>query len=94
MPIAKADVAAMASLARLDLPDATMERFAGQLDQVLDYMAKLAELDTAGVEPLYSPVEQPAPLRPDEAVREFDRQDILANAPRSDGRFFIVPKIV
>jgi len=60
-------------------------------------MAKLNELDTASVQPLFSPVDKSGALRPlreDVAVREFSREEILANAPRSDGTFFIVPKIV
>lgn len=94
MSITKDDVAAMANLARLDLPAETLERFAGQLGQVLGYMATLNELDTSGVEPLYSPVTRTSALREDAVVHEFEREDMLANAPRTDGRFFIVPKIV
>jgi aspartyl-tRNA(Asn)/glutamyl-tRNA(Gln) amidotransferase subunit C len=33
-------------------------------------------------------------LRPDAAMKEFTRDEILGNAPRQDGQFFIVPRIV
>ncbi|MEA5088673.1 Asp-tRNA(Asn)/Glu-tRNA(Gln) amidotransferase subunit GatC, partial [Solidesulfovibrio sp.] len=47
-----------------------------------------------GVEPLYSPVLHETPLREDKAAKAFSRDNILANAPATDGQFFIVPKIV
>jgi aspartyl-tRNA(Asn)/glutamyl-tRNA(Gln) amidotransferase subunit C len=43
---------------------------------------------------MYTPVEQPGFMRADEVTREFDRSDILRNAPESDGEYFIVPRIV
>ena len=90
----KIDVHQVAKLARLELDEDKASLFAAQLGNVLEYMDKLGEVDTSGVEPLYSPSEHPAPMRPDEVGREFDRQDILANAPDTDGQFFIVPKVV
>ena len=94
MPISSEDAAKVAKLARLRLDDDKLERFAGQMDGILAYMDTLAECDTSGVEPLYSPVEHDAPLREDVAVKRFARADILAQAPESDGSFFVVPKIV
>ena len=94
MSITKKDVAAIANLARLELPDETLEQYATQLGSVLGYMEQLGELDTSGIEPLYSPVEHPAPLRVDEAVSTISREEILRNAPQTDGQFFIVPRIV
>ena len=94
MKITPDDVAAIARLARLDLSRDTLERFAGQLAGILEHMDKLAELDTEDVAPMSSPVDQVGPLRPDEVVSHCTRQEILANAPRQDGVFFIVPKIV
>jgi len=57
-------------------------------------MDTLASCETEGVEPLYSPVEHPTPLRMDVAMKTCKRADILAGAPDTDGRFFVVPKIV
>ncbi|MFZ5426948.1 MAG: Asp-tRNA(Asn)/Glu-tRNA(Gln) amidotransferase subunit GatC [Thermodesulfobacteriota bacterium] len=86
--------AKVAALARLKLPEEKLERLAAQMGDILSYMDTLAACDTSGVEPLYSPVEHGTPLRPDVAVKNFQRADILAQAPESDGRFFVVPKIV
>jgi len=81
-------------LARLAPDAATRDHFATQCSDILAYMDKLAEVDTSGVEPLYSPVSHREAFREDIAIRRRTRQEILANAPESDGSFFIVPRIV
>jgi len=94
MPITAAQAATIAKLARLRLDDDTLEAFAGQMDAILTYMETLGNVDTAGVEPLYSPVEHATVTRPDTVARTCTREDILRNAPATDGQFFVVPKIV
>ncbi len=88
------DAAAIAKLARLDLSRETLQRFAGQFNEILDYMELLGQADTQGVPPLYSPAEHETVFRDDNVRSEFTREQILENAPESDGQFFIVPKIV
>jgi aspartyl-tRNA(Asn)/glutamyl-tRNA(Gln) amidotransferase subunit C len=94
MKITPEQVAKVASLSRLDLPQDKLELFAGQLGDILAYMDKLGELDTDSVEPMYSPVEHTTVLRADVARKEHVRDEILGNAPKQDGQFFIVPRIV
>ncbi len=84
----------IARLARLDLSKDTLERFSKQFNEILDYMELLGQVDTADVAPLYSPVEHGTVYREDAVRNEFTREQILENAPESDGQFFIVPKIV
>lgn len=94
MKISKEQVATIARLARLDLDDDKLERFAGQFGDILDYMDLLGEVDTTGVDPLYSPAEHGTVLRADEVRTHCTREDLLANAPEADGQFFVVPRIV
>jgi aspartyl-tRNA(Asn)/glutamyl-tRNA(Gln) amidotransferase subunit C len=94
MKITKNEVAAVSKLARLELSDDKLEVFVGQFNEILDYMELLGELDTADVEPLYSPVHHETRMREDEPRKDFTRDEVLSNAPEADGRFFIVPKIV
>jgi len=94
MKISPEDVAKIANLSRLDLPQEKLEMFAGQLGDILEYMDKLGELDTDEVEPMYSPVEHTTVLRKDEARKDYKRDEVLSNAPKQDGQFFIVPRIV
>ena len=94
MKLSPHEAGKVATLARLRLSEDTLERFAAQMGDILTYMETLNACDTQGVEPLYGPVEHGTPLRMDVAVKTCTRQDVLANAPESDGQFFIVPKIV
>lgn len=96
-------VQAVATLARLDLTqglspeeaEATLHRFASQFKDIVALMDTLSEVDTEGVDPLYWPLAVPsAPPREDVARKTCSRQEVLANAPDQDGRFFIVPRIV
>jgi aspartyl-tRNA(Asn)/glutamyl-tRNA(Gln) amidotransferase subunit C len=85
---------AIATLARLEISSDQAVTLAAQMDDILGYMDKLNELDTSEIEPMYTPVDQPGVLRADEVAKEFDRSDILKNAPETDGQYFIVPRIV
>jgi aspartyl-tRNA(Asn)/glutamyl-tRNA(Gln) amidotransferase subunit C len=87
-------VAEVAKLARLTFSDEELARFAGQIGDILAYMDTLNSLDTAGVEPLYSPSGLAGVTRPDEPRRACERAEVLANAPQTDGEFFIVPRVV
>jgi len=94
MKISPQEVAKVAKLARLELTDEKIAQYSVQLDGILGYMDKLAELDTASVEPMYTPVDHTTVLREDEVKKLVPREDILKNAPETDGAFFIVPRIV
>jgi aspartyl-tRNA(Asn)/glutamyl-tRNA(Gln) amidotransferase subunit C len=94
MKISSEEVAKVARLARLDLTQEKTEQYAAQLGDILGYMDKLAELDTASVEPMYTPVDQVSVMRDDVVKKDYAREDILKNAPETDGAFFIVPRIV
>ncbi len=94
MKITPEEVAKVARLARLDLPQNKLTLFAGQLGDILTYMDKLSEIDTSDVEPMFSPVKHVTVTRPDVVNKEYEREDILSNAPEQDGEYFIVPRIV
>jgi aspartyl-tRNA(Asn)/glutamyl-tRNA(Gln) amidotransferase subunit C len=54
MSLDKATVARIATLARIKVVDADLDRMAGELQTILDWVEQLNELDTAGVEPMTS----------------------------------------
>ena len=94
MSLDKNDFLHLCRLSRLAPDHSVQEEMAQQCSRILAYMDKLAEVDTSGVEPLYSPVFHDCAFREDVAVRRCSRADILAGAPATDGSFFIVPRIV
>ncbi len=93
MKISRREVARIADLARLQLSEEQLDLFAGQLNDILEYMEMLGQVDTSQVEPLYSPVEHEASYRDDQVEQEYTREEVLGNAPENDGEFFIVPKV-
>lgn len=94
MKISSEEVAKVARLARLDLSQDKIDQYAAQLGGILGYMDKLGELDTANVQPMYTPVDQVSVMREDVVRKDYSRAEILKNAPETDGAFFIVPRIV
>jgi aspartyl-tRNA(Asn)/glutamyl-tRNA(Gln) amidotransferase subunit C len=88
------EVRATAELARLALDDAEVERMAGELDSILRYMEAIAALDVSTVEPTTHAVPLDLPLRTDVVGTQLSVDEALADAPRRDGAFFEVPKII
>ena len=84
----------VAKLSRLELSQTEVEEFTGQLSAILDYVEKMNELDTEGVEPLAHCLPVSNVFRADEVAESLDTDAALANAPERDGEFFKVPKIL
>jgi aspartyl-tRNA(Asn)/glutamyl-tRNA(Gln) amidotransferase subunit C len=83
-----------ARLARLQLGEAELERMRAQLSGILEYVDKLARLDTRAVEPTSHAVPLVNAMREDEVEPCLPRDAMLANAPEPEGEFFRVPRII
>ena len=94
MALTHEEVRAIAHLARLQLTAEEVERFAGQLSDVLDYAARLNEVDTSEISPTASVLPMNAPLRPDKVRPCPPRDQLLANAPDPAGGMFRVPRVL
>jgi aspartyl-tRNA(Asn)/glutamyl-tRNA(Gln) amidotransferase subunit C len=94
MKITKDEVLYVADLARLDLDDASIEKFAGQIGDVLEYVDKLNEVDTEGLRPTSHAISLTNAFREDEQRQSLDREQALANAPEKEDGNFVVPKVV
>jgi aspartyl-tRNA(Asn)/glutamyl-tRNA(Gln) amidotransferase subunit C len=81
-------------LSRIELTDAQVETFSRQLGSILDYFGKLNELDIADIEPMAHAVELQNVLAQDVPHTSLSAEQALANAPRRDGDFFKVPKVI
>lgn len=88
------EVREIATLARLELSEPEIERMTSDLDAILGYVAALADLDTSSVEPMTHAVPFDCPLRPDQVGPSLPVEEALRNAPRREGNFFEVPRIV
>jgi aspartyl-tRNA(Asn)/glutamyl-tRNA(Gln) amidotransferase subunit C len=94
MKITKDEVLYVADLARLDLDDASIDKFAGQIGDVLEYVDKLNEVDTEGLQPTSHAISLTNAFREDEQRPPLDREQALANAPEKEDGNFVVPKVV
>jgi aspartyl-tRNA(Asn)/glutamyl-tRNA(Gln) amidotransferase subunit C len=94
MPLDKAAVAHIASLARIRLSEAELEPLADQLSHILTWVEQLNEVDTSGVAPMASAASVSRPMRDDAVTDGGCREAILGNAPRAARGFFTVPKVV
>ena len=88
------DVRKVAHLARLDLPEATIATYTGQLERILDYVDQLQAVDTEGVPATTRAVEVVNVTREDIVKPTEVREALLDQAPLREGDFFRVPKIL
>ena len=98
MKISREDVLRVAELAYLDLSEAELETYRAQIDEILEYISKLNELDTAKVEPmaqvLTTDQQADATLREDLVVLCAVAEDVLKHAPDPEPPYFRVPKVI
>jgi len=92
MSLTLQEVEHIARLARLELTEEQKALYREQLSAILDYVAKLQELDTAHVPPTAGGSVSQMPLRADEPRPGLSLDQLLANAPqKQDGQFKVPP---
>ena len=84
----------LARLARLQFKDDEKQELKGDLEKMIEFVNKLNDIDTAGVEPVLHMTETMNVLRSDEIANTVTPQQGLLNAPNKEGRFFKVPKVI
>jgi aspartyl-tRNA(Asn)/glutamyl-tRNA(Gln) amidotransferase subunit C len=94
MEVNNALVEKLANLSRLRFDDTQKESIKADLQSMIQFVEKLNELDTTGVEPLLHMSDNVNILREDELKGSIDRKEGLKNAPVQDGVFFKVPKVI
>jgi aspartyl-tRNA(Asn)/glutamyl-tRNA(Gln) amidotransferase subunit C len=94
MTIDKETVEKVAHLARLELSESEKQDMIQDMSKILDFMAKLNELDTTGVEPLIYMTDGANVLREDVVKQEITHEEALENAPKHDKDYFLVAKVI
>ncbi len=92
--IERKDVEYVAWLARLELSEEEIERFTRQLGQVLEHAEKIKSLDTREIKPTSHPISLKNVMRDDVVRPGLTQEEALSNAPRSEGGYFVVPRII
>jgi aspartyl-tRNA(Asn)/glutamyl-tRNA(Gln) amidotransferase subunit C len=94
MKISKAEVLHVAKLARLNIDEADVDRFADQIGTILDYVDTLNQVDTTGVAATSHATAMTNAFREDLEREHLDQDTALANAPEKDDGAFAVPKVI
>ena len=81
-------------LAKLSLTDQEKEKAKRDMQEMLDYVDKLDELDTSGVEPMSHIFGDQNVFREDVITNGDNRREMLANAPKVKDGQYQVPKTI
>jgi aspartyl-tRNA(Asn)/glutamyl-tRNA(Gln) amidotransferase subunit C len=98
MALTPSDVSRIAQLARLELGTDEQATMLAQLNGFFGIVEAMRAVDTAGIEPLYTPLsaieDVTLRLRPDEVTEPENRDACMANAPAREAGLFLVPKVI
>jgi len=94
MSVDAATVRRIAQLARIAVRDDEIQHLEGELNAMLAFVEQLSEVDVAGVEPMTSVTPMEMKKRADVVNDGNIADDIVKNAPATEGHFFLVPKVV
>ena len=94
MSLDKATIRRIATLARIEVPDAELGMIAEQLSGILGWIEQLKEVDTANVAPMSGGADIKLSWRKDIVTDGGHPDKVLANAPETQDGFFSVPKVV
>lgn len=84
----------IAFLARLKVDEDKIETTKEEFNTILNWIEQLQEVNTQGVEPLFSVRDSKLSLRQDGVTDGNIKQDVLKNAPMQEFGYFAVPKVV
>jgi len=91
MAITRDEVLKVARLARLELADDEVARLTDELGAILDAVSKVSELDLSDVPPTSHPLDLVNGWDEDEPHESLPLEDVLRNAPATEGNLFRVP---
>ncbi|HZY13595.1 MAG TPA: Asp-tRNA(Asn)/Glu-tRNA(Gln) amidotransferase subunit GatC [Beijerinckiaceae bacterium] len=94
MSVDTATVRRIAHLSRIAVQDEEIAHLQLELNAILAFVEELRGVDVQGVEPMTSVMPMQLKKREDEVTDGFIADEIVANAPRREDHFFVVPKVV
>lgn len=84
----------LAHLSRLELDETSREKMKFDFKKILDFVTKLEEVDTSGVDPLVYMSKETNVLREDEVKGMVSQKEALQNAPKKDTDYIRIPKVI
>ena len=84
----------IARLARLKIDDTDVEKYCGEISNILDLVTQMNAVDTDGIEPMTHPFDATLRLRTDEVTQSNERDKFQAIAPSIESGLYLVPKVI
>lgn len=84
----------IAHLSKLSFSGEEKEAIKNDMNKMLDFIGKLEEVNTDGIEPLIHMSDEVNVLRADENVYSVSQEEALKNAPKKDSTYFKIPKVL
>ena len=94
MAINKEAVKKISKLSRIASNDEFETSMIKDLNTILKFVDQLNKVDTKGIEPLSSVVEQKLFQREDVVKKMNEKEEILKNSPNKNENYFVVPKVI
>ena len=94
MKIDRAQLDKIAHLSRLEFDEKDAEKMMKDMTAIVDWVEKLNEVNTDGVEPLTTMSSEVNVLREDEVREHLSHDRALRNVPKKDADYFRVPKVL
>ena len=94
MAITANEVKHVASLAKLEFTDEELQKFTGQMDEIINMVEQLGEVDTTDVPVTSTVTEEVNVMREDVAVKGTDRTLLMKNVPEEKDGLIKVPAII
>ncbi len=94
MNLHRSDIEKIAHLARLELAEDDIPRYARELSNILAMVEQMNDVDTHAVAPMAHPMEAGQRLRADEISETNQRERLLSIAPQVEAGLYLVPKVI
>ena len=94
MNIKKEDIEHIAKLSMLNLSETEIEKYRASMEKIVGFANKINELDTDGIEESAFASNMCNVFRKDEVKESFDRDELLKNAPSSNGEAYSLPSMM
>lgn len=83
-----------AAMAQIELRSGDLERLGKEVSQMLEYFAKMSELDVSGLEPTTHALVKENRVRPDAIKPSLLADEALERAPELEDRLFVIPNVL
>ena len=84
----------IAQLARIAVAEEEVGQLEGELNAILAFVEQLSDVNIEGVEPMTSVIPMQMRKRPDVVTDGDIADEVVRNAPATEGHFFVVPKVI